>query len=172
MLSEIEKKYIIRFVSGEITAKQFYEKYPENIASDNRYILRKLEEACKEKDADSLTYILYLRGYHRLTEPLETHLEILSKLAKKDWHRDHEYIVDALESLDDDHGVGSIYHIAVNKYDYLKPDEYIDLAVKCVYALSKIGSGRALAKLSELIKIEVVDVAEFSKEELELHRSE
>mgnify|MGYP001375975610 CR=1 FL=1 len=73
----------------------------------------------------------------------------LVSLACADWHTRHEDVVDAIADLKVEEGIDALVQLTSFDLAYRDFDDSDALATKCLWALAKIGTGRALQKLIE-----------------------
>jgi hypothetical protein len=110
-------------------------------------LLAALEQARGQRDAqaleDALTEI-YRHGLRVEAVP------VLNQLLLEDWHTRHEDIARALQELRDERSIEALYAAASLVLPYLAYDEFFGLARKCTWALAKIATPVALARLRDL----------------------
>jgi len=96
--------------------------------------LRLLRDAADREDGIDADAALMVCHVFDMTED---HLELLVQLAPADWHREHEEVASALESLHLPAAVDALYHLTQWVPGYLAWDEDRGLARKAVWGLSR-----------------------------------
>ncbi len=107
-----------------------------------------LRRALQEQDPAAVEFGLYLGFYFGISPD---YLPVLLHLAVVDWHESHEAVVDALDGLRAAESVDVLFKVATTVYPYRDYDDARSLAVKCTYALRKIQTPEAVARLGELL---------------------
>jgi len=151
LITTEDKKLILDLAVGELSRDAFYRRYSVRIDQQRDYVLRMLLACLKNKDVETLEYIIYLRDHHRLIEPLAKHQAVLRSILQEQWHQRHELILDSLERDEDVETINAIFKTAITKFPYLYHDDQVALTIKCVYDLSKIDSEVAESKLEYLL---------------------
>ena len=79
-----------------------------------------------------------------------THLPLLLPLVTADWHQRHEDVVSAIDDLRSPDAIDALIKATQNIPEYLEFDDSRALAVKAIWALSKIDSDAAKEALKRL----------------------
>ncbi|HLC49350.1 MAG TPA: hypothetical protein VJI96_03135 [Candidatus Andersenbacteria bacterium] len=139
--NESEKALILSLTSEKITLEEFLQFFARSAATDKNFILDALRRIVATKDADSLTYLLYLWGF--LKEPVdEARLKILRPLVAEQWHKDHEWIVDMLKDAKDAAALPFLVTAAQAQYPQLDELDQTSLQKRCLYAIKKISNDK------------------------------
>ncbi len=150
MLSSSNKTLILDLAAQKITLREFDQRYSVNICDDSTYVLRVLEKAAQAKDAEAIEYMCYLRGFRREVEPLHSHGTIFRHLLLEDWHSAHEFIIDALEMLNEVIAIPVLCERALGQLPTLDSLDNESVRKRCVYAIAKIGGESAVQTLLDL----------------------
>lgn len=134
-------------LAGKLSEVEFCEAIGTTIERVEEDGLRLIGEACAARDADAVELGLFIGHRFGFTE---RHLGVLLELAEADWHQRHEDVVDGLAKLRAPSSVESLARLATARFAYLAYDEAFALGVKAIWALGKIGTGEAVARLREL----------------------
>jgi len=134
---------------GKIADENFIGKYTNFNKTLSQKIKEELEEALAKKDALSLELSLYVSFHFCFSNDDE---EFLVSILNGTWHQKHDEILRAFVKMKacSDSVVDSIYHCAINEFDFLeddKDDGIYTLSSSCIYALAKIGTEYAVKKL-------------------------
>jgi len=161
-MSNEDGKLIMQLARKKISDQEFLDKYSGDPREEG-HVQALLERALQERNADLVEDAVILGfhfGFHAGCA------RILSQLLLEPWHVKHEDIARALQRLRDPVSVQALYRAALADFDYLSFDENYSLGVKCAWALGKIGTPEALAKLKELAKTDREPVREAALEQL------
>jgi hypothetical protein len=145
MINDSDKKLILDVASKRISRDEFTARYFASHEKTETHLADLLEEIFVYKDAEALVYALMLECY--IDEAEENRADILRRLAYVDWHNQHEEIMETLKYIGDPEDVDCIYHIAITHHDSLDYDDNENLTVQCTWALRKINTPEAKAKL-------------------------
>ena len=120
-----------------------------DVVNQPKSVLPILEKAALSNDPEEIEcalLLLFIGG------PFLEAAPVLTNILSPEWHYKHEDIVLALQTLRAPIAVDTLFQVALEKYDYLKYDEFYGLARKCTWALADIGTPEAYEKLLELAK--------------------
>ncbi len=143
-MTQVERDLIMGLTTGSMTKDEFLQSFPVDLQDRPDYPLHALEQAARTRNADDVEYALllgYALGFSAGYAPA------LRLLLKEDWHHKHEDMVSILSHLADPESVTVLYETALAEFDYLAYDESRALAVKCIWALGKLGGPDAVKKL-------------------------
>ena len=98
---------------------------------------------------------------------IEKYVTILNALLNCEWHYQHENIVMILQKLKSPSSVSYIYKEVITDREYLDYNNNESKIVKCLWALSKIGTEQALQKLYILVNDENQVIRHHAIEQLE-----
>jgi len=113
--------------------------------------LTKLKKAFFEKNSEAIEQLIDDIDF---SENVSDYTEILCQLLVADWHIKHEDIAFILEDIRDPLAVDYLYIAAQKNLEYLSYDDSRQLAKKCIWALWKIGTEEAIAKIEQLATFE------------------
>jgi len=115
------------------------------------------EKAIRERDADLLAIVGYLRQRFRLPADLEVQQSLLTET----WHRQHEEIVRALQYARNPRSIAALRQAIALKpqLEYLDADDYGAFYKKCLWALQDIGTAEAIEAIREYASSEVPALA-------------
>ncbi|QYR68923.1 HEAT repeat domain-containing protein [Fusobacterium animalis] len=94
---------------------------------------------------------------------------MLCKLSKDKNHYQHENIALILEWKHSPKLINCTYELAIAKFDYMKEDEFFNIARKCTYALGYTNTPKAKEKLELLAKNENELIREYAIKQLNRH---
>ncbi len=137
-----------KFYTGLLARTDYFDNYWEQFPT-GRFLFKDktlplLELNAAEKDAHGLSNTLAVicrDGADR------DYTGVLLTLLDENWHRSEEDIVSVLEMIKDPDSADKLYEVAIHVPDY---DDMRALAKKCMWALSAIGTPRAIEKLKML----------------------
>ena len=95
--------------------------------------------------------------------------ELLIELSKDKNHYQHENIALILEWKHSPKLINCTYELAIAKFDYMKEDEFFNIARKCTYALGYTNTPKAKEKLELLAKNENELIREYAIKQLNRH---
>ena len=150
-MTDVEQQLVMDFVSKRISESALLARFPVDLKTDRRYVLRVLEETLNTKRKDDVECAMIL-GFH-FGFPADSG-PVLCKLILEDWHTQHENLAAVMQKLKDPQTVDCLYQTALARFPYLEFDEAHALAVKCLWALSDINTDKAREKLKLLIESE------------------
>ena len=121
----------------------------------------KLQLALKARNSDAVEVALY-------EEPQNDsrYIELLIELLPMDWHQSHENIARYLQILKPTCAVPVLMEVATKKFSYLKHDNSLALARKCVWALADIGTQEARNSLQVLSQCGDTEIEGFATKRL------
>src|SRR5579859_7838663 len=162
-LSEREYQLILDLLLRRVSEDVFFQKFPANPAQIRAISLKTLQQALHERDPDGVEFGLYL-GHRFGFSP--AHLETLNALAESDWHTRHQDVVDGLSRLAAPSSVEPLYRAALSKHPYLDYDEANALGVKAIWALGRIETREAVARLGDLLRCDDPILVDEAKSQL------
>jgi hypothetical protein len=130
----------------KVSKEEFLRRFPSAV-EDGKLALHLLEESYRAQDARNLSCALmvgFIFGFGR------EHLDILCRLVDEDWHINHEDVVDVLDKLRRPETVDALFRATQWVPEYLKFDDNRALAVKAIWALWKLQTPEANARLEQL----------------------
>jgi hypothetical protein len=146
-VSNQERAIISNLMSNRISEDDFRRTFPRERGDASPLGLAMLRRASRERDAIGAELGLYL--IHRFGIPHDC-LPVLIELAAADWHERHEDVVDALKSINSPDSIDVLYMCAISNYSYRDYDDAYSLGTKCIYALAKVETYAALARIGQL----------------------
>lgn len=162
-MTEQEKELIIDVAIGNASEQSLLKKFATPAAETDKLVLRLLNEAFVERDADGIECALivgFIFGFS------SRHRQILCDILDANWHRRHEDAVSALAALRSPESIDSLFRAATARFDYLAFDESRALGTKAVSALSAIGDPAAAEKLRLLVESKDAVVSRKAKQRL------
>jgi len=132
----------------EAIKQEFLSFFTVDVSKEPNYVLKLLEKAYEEQNPEDVEHSLSIAFLFDLFS--EEYTLVLIKLLESDWHFRHEDIVSAFQKLRLPETVNILYTTAQKQFKYLEYDDYYALAVKCIWALRKIGTAEAKEKLEIL----------------------
>ncbi|NJL28822.1 MAG: hypothetical protein HC897_13480 [Thermoanaerobaculia bacterium] len=149
-----ERDLVLGLVIGRIGEDEFLASFPR---SPRTGAAEWLERATRERDPLGVDLALSLG--HRFGF-VERSLPHLLALTTAEWHQRHEDVVDALAILRAPQAVAPVFEVARMSFPYRDYDEFSTLGVKCVWALRRIGTLEAVARLGDLSRCDDPILAE------------
>lgn len=114
-----------------------------------------IKNAVSKKDAHELELGMSIIGLFDLEEDLDDQFsDVLMEAMRGDWHFQHENIALTFEFGPKPQYVDVLYETTQRQLQYLAFDDCYALAVKCIWALGKIGTKEAKEKLKRLAQSE------------------
>ena len=145
-----DRTLVLELALGRVSMEEFRARYrsvpPESVSS-KLALLQDAAQSARGADVECAMLLCTLFGGFT-TE----HVGILCELLLSRSHSRHEDVALALEDLRDERSVEALYHGALMKHEYLSHDDSHALARKCTWALARIGTPTARAKLEALGK--------------------
>ncbi|PKA15719.1 hypothetical protein [Leptospira haakeii] len=146
-------KIILRFIPSPdeeiITEKEFLQLVGISREEVENFIWKLFSEAIESKDELAISSAFTLSWRFGFPNGI---LRVLSPLLRVGWAFRQEDIVDAIEDCNFTDGIDDLYYLIVHPPKYLSPEDHELLAVKAVWALGFLGTGRALELLLTLVK--------------------
>lgn len=142
-----ERRLILNLATSTLSKDEFLRQYPVDIAQDPAYVSEVLKAALRERSPEDVEHAMllgYCFGY-----PKDC-IEILCELLDEAWHHNHEDIARILQQRGDPSCTDSLFRAATTRFQYLAYNDSSALAVKCVWALGRIGTVTAVEKLKLL----------------------
>lgn len=127
-------------------------------------IKAELLEAIDARDADALEHAVSAAFEVGLPSDL---VDILADALLMPWHRRHQDLALALQTLRDPSSVAALFAAANAQYDYLGYDESFGLARKCTWALADVGTSEAKERLRDLSRSTNTVIAAYAKKRLD-----
>ena len=134
--------------------KFLHEEQKKDVGNDTEYIIEKL-----------ITLII-IEDYYLEDDSFN---ESLIELAYNKRHRKHEDLAFLLERKHSPKLINCVYDLAVMELDYMKEDEFFNIARKCTYALGYTNTPKAKEKLELLAKNENELIREYAIKQLNRH---
>lgn len=118
--------------------------------SDGRALaLRVLREAIDHKSSAEVEAAMVLAAFFGSTEES---FGLLVSLVREDWHESHEDVVSFLDDFRTKDAIPALLSATRRVPDYMQWDDTRALAVRAVYALSKIDGEAARNALEEVVR--------------------
>ena len=146
-MTEAQRNLILDLALKKMSKEAFLRQYPVDVEKNLSHIDDLVITACNEKREDDLDCALLLEvcfGYRLTCVPL------LRDVLLEDWHHSHEDIVATLEYYEDKECISYLYKAALSEFKYLDFDDSYALAVKCIWAISKLNAPDSVATLRKL----------------------
>ncbi|WP_335972173.1 HEAT repeat domain-containing protein, partial [Fusobacterium polymorphum] len=121
----------------QVLIKFLQDEQKKNIDNDTEYIIEKL-----------ITLIMIIIEDYYLED--DSFNEFLIELAYDKRYRQHEDLAFLLERKHSPKLINCVYDLAVMELDYMKEDEFFNIARKCTYALGYTNTPKAKEKLELL----------------------
>lgn len=141
--------------------KKFFKKFTVNPTKNPQYVIDLLIIAISEQNEDDLDLLLCLFEHFEITSYID---EIIAPLLILPWHHFHDRIAGILEIDKNEKTLGFLFKGATYTCDNLDYEsDYCGFNRKCIYALLKIGSDKAIQCIKELTYCEneiVADIAQ------------
>ena len=138
--------------------KKFRKKFTVDPLTEPRYIVSLIENAICEKNDEDLELLISLCEHFEITKHID---EIIAPLLIQPWHHQHDRIALILE-FDQNEATAELLFAGATytceKLDY--QSDYCEFNRKCIYALSKIGTEKALNYIKALTSCDNRIVAE------------
>ena len=167
-MTDQEKQLIKDLALKSISQGDFFRQYPVDLNVEKNYVLRTLENAYANKNAEDVEYGLLL-GF--LFESFSgDYVDVLCKLILEKWHYKHEDIALILQELKDPKSVNFLYQAALLKLDYLNYDNSYALARKCIHALGDISTENSREKLALLASSDIPIIREKALKQLHYYK--
>ena len=93
-------------------------------------------------------------------------VDIFSKLAKEEFHEEHEDIASYFQSLHLAQTIDTVYELATSNFEKYQWDDNFALVRKCCFALGDINTPKAKEKLELLLQSEEETIREHAMEQL------
>lgn len=143
-----EKDLIDKLITKNITKDIFIKKICYKKDNLINYLEKSLKAIIEEKNAEELDYLMYVCFEFDIFS--DNIIDMLCDIFEAEWHYKHEDIALLFEEVKPTKAIDSLYRVAISNYSYLDFDESYALAVKCIWALGKIGNEEAIEKLKLL----------------------
>ncbi|WP_335985389.1 HEAT repeat domain-containing protein [Fusobacterium polymorphum] len=140
----------------QVLIKFLQDEQKKNIDNDTEYIIEKL-----------ITLIMIIIEDYYLED--DSFNEFLIELAYDKRYRQHEDLAFLLERKHSPKLINCVYDLAVMELDYMKEDEFFNIARKCTYALGYTNTPKAKEKLELLAKNENELIREYAIKQLNRH---
>jgi hypothetical protein len=147
-MSTYDLKLILDLGLKRMSREEFFARVGGNLSGEE-LALQALKDGFKQKNSEYIEFGLGAGDIFGL--PREA-IELLKHLYEADWQSRHEDIVWALDRFRDSQLVDFFYGATQVTPTDLLWDYNRALAVKAIYALGNIGSGKARAYLEEISK--------------------
>ena len=148
LVSEQQWQLAVGLVAGTMSEKTFCDSMATTAEDMPGLSFQLLRKSSDEHDAAGVEFGLILGHRFGFTDE---HLAVLLHLAGEGWHIQHENVVDALAKFRNPSSIDTLYRAALTRHDYLDYDEAFALGVKCIWALGRINSEEAVARLGDLM---------------------
>ena len=152
-----------------------YEELIEKFRNEPQVLIKFLREEQKKNDKlksiriiDKLISLIMIiiEDYYLEDDSFN---ELLIELAYDKRHRQHEDLAFLLEKKHSPKLINRVYDLAVMELDYMKEDEFFNIARKCTYALGYTNTPKAKEKLELLAKNENELIREYAIKQLNRH---
>jgi len=163
-MTKEEKKFILS--SNREKLREYFLKKPQQLLDFLEEI--RLEDV-SEETADIIHILLFIIIAGEFYLKNDNFNKILCKLSKDKNHYQHENIALILEWKHSPKLINCTYELAIAKFDYMKEDEFFNIARKCTYALGYTNTPKAKEKLELLAKNENELIREYAIKQLNRH---
>lgn len=152
MLSDEEKKIILDFFKKGYTLEEFVNIYPVGFEKLKDYPRKIITDAIKEKNAEDIDYAFSLANI--IHSNIELNVQEICSLLLMSGHSHHEDLANWLrdEAPKDVMAIDALYQASFLQLDYLKEDDFFELARKCLHALRAIGTPESIEKIKAIFK--------------------
>ena len=137
----------------QVLIKFLREEQKKDIGNDTKYIIEIL-----------ITLIMIIIEDYYLED--DSFNELLIELAYDKRHHQHEDLAFLLEKKHSPKLINCVYDLAVMELNYMKEDEFFNIARKCTYALGYTNTPKAKEKLELLAKNENELIREYAIKQL------
>ena len=167
-LFELSKKtYVVNFqLKNEELISNF-----SNISDEEKINIIKegIKIACQRKNSSEIENLMLSISFFGLCDRSEF-IEDYIKLAKEEFHEEHETIASYFQSFHLPQTIECIYELAISDFEKYRDDEYCQLVEKCCYALGAIGTEEAKEKLKLLAKSDKDIIREHVEDTFEMYK--
>ena len=152
-----------------------YEELIEKFKNEPQKVIKFLRDEQKKVIGNDLVHIIEILTSLILIIIEDYYLEddsfneLLIELAYDKRHRQHEDLAFLLEKKHSPKLINRVYDLAVMELDYMKEDEFFNIARKCTYALGYTNTPKAKEKLELLAKNENELIREYAIKQLNRH---
>lgn len=148
--------------------KKFSKKAGVNPVDNADLFLQYMQQAIAQKNNYHLDLLIGLFGAFEACHLVS---KLIAPLLVESWHCKHEEIAVILKSVNDESAVDFLFAGATYRCDNLDyQSDYCSFACKCIHALSRINTPKALSKLQSLLAYENKIVADCALRRLESAR--
>lgn len=141
-MTKEEVDAVFALLAGERTEEEFLRTFPVDPRADGTFVGNALSTSHDEDELEAALALGFRFGLFPDWAPA------LCRLLVEPWHHSHEDVALALEELRDPSTVDCLYEAALMKFG--EEDEFEAFAVKCIWALYRIGTPEARVKLELL----------------------
>ena len=152
-----------------------YQELKEKFKNEPQKVIKFLRDEQKKVIGNDLVHIIEILTSLILIIIEDYYLEddsfneFLIELAYDKRHRQHEDLAFLLEKKHSPKLINRVYDLAVMELDYMKEDEFFNIARKCTYALGYTNTPKAKEKLELLAKNENELIREYAIKQLNRH---
>jgi len=125
--------------------------------------------ACQKKNSSEIYNLMLSISFFKLYDRSEF-IEDYIKLAKEEFHEEHETIASYFQSFHLPQTIECIYELAISDFEKYRDDEYCQLVEKCCYALGAIRTEEAKEKLKLLAKSDKDIIREHVEDTFEMYK--
>ena len=152
-----------------------YQELKEKFKNEPQKVIKFLRDEQKKVIGNDLVHIIEILTSLILIIIEDYYLEddsfneFLIELAYDKRHRQHEDLAFLLEKKHSPKLINRVYDLAVMELNYMKEDEFFNIARKCTYALGYTNTPKAKEKLELLAKNENELIREYAIKQLNRH---
>ena len=145
---------------------KFRKKFTVDPLKEPSYIVHLTELAISEKNDEDLDLLISLCEHFEITKHID---EVIAPLLIQPWHNQHDRIALILEFDQNEATIDWLFLGATYTCDNLDyQSDYCEFNRKCLYALSKIGTEKALNYIKEVSACSNTIIAEHAKNFLDI----
>ena len=152
-----------------------YQELKEKFKNEPQKVIKFLRDEQKKVIGNDLVHIIEILTSLILIIIEDYYLEddsfneLLIELAYDKRHHQHEDLAFLLEKKHSPKLINCVYDLAVMELNYMKEDEFFNIARKCTYALGYTNTPKAKEKLELLAKNENELIREYAIKQLNRH---
>ena len=163
-LFELSKKtYVVNF---QLRNEELISNF-SNISDEEKINIIKegIKIACQRKNSTEIENLMLSISFFELYDRTEF-IEDYIKLAKEEFHGEHETIASYFQSFHLPQTIDDIYELAISNFEKYSWDDNFALVRKCCFALGDINTPKAKEKLELLLQSDEEMIREHAMEQL------
>ena len=163
-LFELSKKtYIVNF---QLRNEELISNFSDVTDEEKINIIKEgIKIACQKKNSSEIYNLMLSISFFKLYDRSEF-IEDYIKLAKEEFHEEHETIASYFQGFHLPQTIDSIYELATSNFEKYRWDDNFALVRKCCFALGDINTPKAKEKLELLLQSEEETIRKHAMEQL------